>query len=102
MRSTIQSLKLLRGLGLSQSEIARRTGIAQPKLSRWESGEIPDAADDALKLLRLADELAPPQVATQSDAPNGHIDRRNPNEKYTGASHLLRRATDKPNNGRED
>lgn len=38
---------------LSQSEIARRTGIGQPKLSRWESGEIADAADDALKLFEL-------------------------------------------------
>ena len=38
----------------SQSEIARRTGISQSKLSRWESGEIAAGADDALKLLDLA------------------------------------------------
>lgn len=38
----------------SQSEIARRTGISQSKLSRWEAGEIAAGADDALKLLDLA------------------------------------------------
>ena len=39
---------------LSQSEITRRTGISQPKLSRWEAGEIAKAADQALKLADLA------------------------------------------------
>jgi transcriptional regulator with XRE-family HTH domain len=38
---------------LSQSEIFRRTGISQTRLSRWESGEIADAADAALKLREL-------------------------------------------------
>lgn len=38
---------------LSQSEIYRRTGISQTRLSRWESGEIADAADAALKLREL-------------------------------------------------
>lgn len=43
---------------LSQSEIARRTGIAQHKISRWESGDIPAGASDALKLIELAKEVA--------------------------------------------
>ena len=43
---------------LSQSEIARRTGIAQHKISRWESGDIPAGASDALKLIKLANEVA--------------------------------------------
>ena len=43
---------------LSQSEIARRTGIAQHKISRWESGGIPAGASDALKLIELAKEVA--------------------------------------------
>ena len=43
---------------LSQSEIARRTGIAQHKISRWESGDIPAGASDALKLIKLAKEVA--------------------------------------------
>ena len=43
---------------LSQSEIARRTGIAQHKISRWESGDIPAGASDAKKLNKLAKEVA--------------------------------------------
>ena len=38
---------------LSQTEISRRTGIPQPRLSRWEAGEMPGAADDALTLAAL-------------------------------------------------
>jgi len=38
---------------LSQSEIYRRTGISQTRLSRWESGGAADAADAALKLREL-------------------------------------------------
>ena len=45
---------------LSQSEIARRTGIAQHKISRWESGDIPAGASDALKLMELAAEIDTP------------------------------------------
>lgn len=53
MSDTTSIIKRLRALGLSQSEISRRTGIPQPRLSRWEGGEVPDAADDALKLAEL-------------------------------------------------
>ena len=35
----------------SQAEIASKTGISQPKLSRWASGAVAAGADDALKLL---------------------------------------------------
>ena len=67
--------EILRGLRetLSQSEIARRTGISQSKLSRWESGEIAAGADDALKLLALAKHPAPKKQATQGhkEAANG-------------------------------
>ena len=38
----------------TQSEISRLTGISQSKLSRWEAGDIAAGADDALKLLALA------------------------------------------------
>ena len=51
------AIQLLRRT-LSQSEIARRTGIAQHKISRWESGDIPAGASDALKLIKLAKEVA--------------------------------------------
>lgn len=50
-------IKAIRASGLSQSEIERRTGITQPRISRWESGEVAAGADDALKLLELAREL---------------------------------------------
>jgi transcriptional regulator with XRE-family HTH domain len=50
-------LKRLRARGLSQSEISRRTQIPQPRLSRWESGDVADAADAALKLQQLENEL---------------------------------------------
>lgn len=41
-------------IGLSQSEIARQTGIPQPRVSRWGSGDVAAGADDALKLVALA------------------------------------------------
>lgn len=39
---------------LSQLEIARRTGIPQPRISRWGSGDVAAGADDALLLVALA------------------------------------------------
>ena len=54
IQDALQSLRRT----LSQSEIARRTGIAQHKISRWESGGIPAGASDALKLIELAKEVA--------------------------------------------
>ena len=46
--------------GLSQSEISRKTGIPQPRVSRWESGDVATGADDALKLVDLAKEMGIP------------------------------------------
>ena len=62
IQDAIQSLRRT----LSQSEIARRTGIAQHKISRWESGDIPAGASDALKLIKLAKEVA--ATATTQEA----------------------------------
>ena len=42
---------------LSQSEIARRTGIAQSKISRWEAGKVAAGAEEALRLVDLAEQL---------------------------------------------
>ncbi len=53
MSPTTELIRGLRALGLSQSEISRRTGIPQPRISRWERAEAPDTADDALKLRDL-------------------------------------------------
>jgi len=58
MDTTAENIKKLRNAGLSQSEIARRCGIPQPRLSRWEAGDIPNSADDALKLAELARAVA--------------------------------------------
>lgn len=46
-------MRLRQQHNLSQSEIFRRTGISQTRLSRWEAGDIADAADAALKLREL-------------------------------------------------
>jgi transcriptional regulator with XRE-family HTH domain len=57
MRDTTELIKRLRDSGLSQTEISKRTGIPQSRLSRWENGGVPDAADDALKLKALVEGL---------------------------------------------
>lgn len=59
-------IKRLRARHLTQSEISRRTGIPQPRLSRWESGDVAAGADDALKLQALEDELAAAPTATDT------------------------------------
>lgn len=53
---------LLRSLvdrGLTQSEISRRTGIPQPRLSKWLNGQVPRCAEDVFLLQSLADEVSP-------------------------------------------
>lgn len=63
MHTTTDLIRRLRLRGLSQTEISRRTGIPQPRLSRWANGEVPDAADDSLKLQALDAELPLPEPA---------------------------------------
>lgn len=63
MSATTDLVLSLRAAGLSQSEISRRTGIPQPRLSRWERGDAPTGADDALKLLELAKSVLPGVIA---------------------------------------
>lgn len=73
MSETTDLIKRLRERGLSQSDISRRTGILQPRLSRWEGGDTPAGADDALKLAALerellgADDLPPGRQASDPD-----------------------------------
>ncbi len=59
MTATVDLLRALLARGISQSEIRRRTGIPQPRLSKWAAGKAPSGADDALKLKSLSDELGP-------------------------------------------
>ena len=72
IQEAIQSLRRT----LSQSEIARRTGIGQHKISRWEAGDVPAGASDALKLIELAKEVAAAAPA-QEDADKAEL-RGNP------------------------
>lgn len=57
--NTTGLLRELRNRGLTQSAISKRTGIPQPRLSRWEGGDVPASADDALLLKALLDEVTP-------------------------------------------
>lgn len=60
----------LRSARLSQAEISRRTGIPQPRLSKWWNGRAPRSADDVLALARLAAELGTTQhPVPESGAP---------------------------------
>lgn len=54
MNMTQALIQSLRDLGISQSEIARKTGIPQPRISRWQNGDTPVGADDALRLADFA------------------------------------------------
>ena len=58
MSKTSDLIKRLRSAGLTQSEISRRTGIPQPRISRWENADEPMAADDVLLLVALEVEVA--------------------------------------------
>jgi transcriptional regulator with XRE-family HTH domain len=42
---------------MSQPEIARRTGLSQSRISRWENDFGTDGGNAALKLAQLVDEL---------------------------------------------
>jgi transcriptional regulator with XRE-family HTH domain len=68
MSTTTDLLKRLRARKLSQAEIQRRTGIPQPRLSKWEKGEAPVGADDALKLAALEAELIAAESADPAPA----------------------------------
>lgn len=69
MNTTTELLRELRNRGLTQSAISKRTQIPQPRLSRWESGDVPASADDALRLKALLDEV-PPTVPTTKEECN--------------------------------
>jgi predicted XRE-type DNA-binding protein len=70
MSETRELILTLRRRRLSQTRIAELTGIPQPRLSRWENGEVPDAADDALKLAALvaAGTEGPPEASVAAKA----------------------------------
>lgn len=51
--TTIEILRRLRDRGMSQQEISRQSKISQPTLSKWLNGQVPRAADAALRLRDL-------------------------------------------------
>ncbi|NYT76626.1 helix-turn-helix transcriptional regulator [Alcaligenaceae bacterium] len=53
MKTATDILMGLRAAGLTQSEIARLTGIPQPRISRWVNGNPAAGANDALRLVEL-------------------------------------------------
>lgn len=64
MDTATDLIKRIRASGMTQSEISRRTGIPQPRLSRWEAGSPSAGANDALKLAELARSL--PELAEEA------------------------------------
>lgn len=59
-QETVSALiSALLAAGLTQAEIARRTRVPQPRLSRWSAGRIPVGANDALRLKRLYEAVVP-------------------------------------------
>lgn len=72
MNQTLDIIRRLRALPMTQAEISRHTGISQSRICRWEAGKIPVGADDALNLQRLlaAETIgaSPAQAATETIA----------------------------------
>lgn len=58
MSQTTNMVKRLRQAGMSQAAIARKVGISQPTVAKWESGKAPRAAEAAVKLQQLDREIA--------------------------------------------
>lgn len=58
MSQTTDLILRILALGkMSQIELSRRTGIPQPRLSKWQRGVTPDSADDVLLLVQLESDL---------------------------------------------
>ena len=54
MSKTSKNILYLRSNGMTQTEIAKQSGVPQCRISRWEKGDVAKAADDALCLDELA------------------------------------------------
>lgn len=68
MSKTSENIQSLRKAGMTQTEIAKQSGVPQCRISRWEKGDVPKAADDALKLADLAQRMAITATAGQGVA----------------------------------
>lgn len=90
MSTTIEILHRLRAMPMTQAEISRKTGIPQPRICRWEAGNVPVGADDALKLQALLHDsaaqpataaVAPAAESIQPDAMRSGLVRRHDNRR---------------------
>lgn len=69
--------EIIQGLqkeGLTQTEIAARSGVPQCRISRWSRGGAARAADDALRLAELGASLEgalPPVLRGNQEAAHG-------------------------------
>lgn len=68
MSKTSENIQSLRKAGMTQTEIAKQSGVPQCRISRWEKGDVPKAADDALKLADLARRMSITATAGQGMA----------------------------------
>jgi len=49
-------IKSILATGVTQTELERLTGIPQPRISRWASGDVPDNVNDGLVLAKMYEE----------------------------------------------
>jgi transcriptional regulator with XRE-family HTH domain len=56
--TTQQMLAELLALGMTQTQIAAKVGLAQYQVSRWRHGTVPASADYAVGIARLYAEMA--------------------------------------------
>lgn len=65
MSTTADLIRDICNAGLTQQEIARRTGIPQPRLSKWSRGA-PKSTDDVVKLQVLHAEVVAAKVVKKA------------------------------------
>jgi len=65
--TTLDILKRLRALPMTQTQIAKRIGCSQARMCKWEAGKVPAGADDALKLQALLAEMTVPAAPTPTE-----------------------------------
>ena len=70
MTTTLDILKRLRALPMTQTQIAKRIGCSQARMCKWEAGKVPAGADDALKLQALLAEMTTAAASGGTSTPS--------------------------------
>jgi transcriptional regulator with XRE-family HTH domain len=68
--TTLDILKRLRALPMTQTQIAKRIGCSQARMCKWEAGKVPAGADDALKLQALLAEMTAAAASGSASTPS--------------------------------